>query len=234
MKHKITTLLVAVVALLLIACNSRLGTEVFLRDLEDAPEETLTNNLNLYLPLPSMDSCEEYKGRYAKVWRKSRDFRDMKFIKCHESGMDNYVHYEFDVPMRAIEDEDESMLGPIEIIRMDDPETNDRLLFMRVKPSSLYNLDKLFEDEFYQNLDLSDSSPLISVSNDLRADQEVVVSHSFVQNAPVIDPKTFTLEPRDSLDIVLSDVKATWLFTVSNTLPPRMLYIATWLQEEEE
>ncbi len=105
---------------------------------------------------------------------------------------------------------------------------------MRVNPSSLYNLDELFEDEFYQNLDLSDSGPLIRVSNDLRADQKIVVSHSFVHNAPVIDPETFLLEPRDSLDIVLSDVKAAWLFAVSDKLPPRMLYIATWLQEEEE
>ncbi len=109
MRRTFTVLAIAMIMFVMVACNSRLATEVFLRDLEDVPEETLTNNLQLHLPLPSMDSCDEYKGRYEKVWKKSRDFRDMKFIKCHGEGMDDYVHYEFEIPMRMLETGDEKM-----------------------------------------------------------------------------------------------------------------------------
>ncbi len=233
MQRKLTCLFILLFSILLTSCSSRISTEVFLRDLDDLPNETLTNNLFLHLPLPSMDSCEEYKRRYDSVWRKSRDFRNAEFVKCYEDGMNDFVEYKLAIPLRLISSEEESMQGPVEIIRMDDSASDNRFLYMRVNPKALYRLDQLFDDEFSRSLDLSDTSPLVRISNDLRASQTLVVSHAFVQNVPVINPQKFALEPRDSLDIVLSDVVSAWLFTISSTLPPRIAYLATWLQETE-
>ena len=215
------------------ACTTYMSSELYLRDLDDLDEGELTNKVVFQLPLTTIDECSEYRARYDKVFRKSRDFKDMEFVKCTDGDFSDYVEYEMDVPLRKIDPAKTRMKGAVEFIRWDDSEQEEnKLILIRTNPPSLADLDEHLKDEFFQGLDLTDSSPLIRLSNDLRSDQEVVVRHAFVQNQPVILPTTFTLEPRDSIDIVLSDVTSAWVFHVSKTARPRIATIGAWIKSD--
>ena len=231
---KRTTFLVLIMALVAIisaaGCSTRISSELFFRDLSDIPDGDLTNKIVFHLPLPSMDKCEEYRGRYDTVFEKSRDFKSMQFVKCADEDFSDYVEYEMDVPLRMIDPEKIDVEGAVEFIRWDDPDLDgNRFVIIRTNPPSLADLDDLLKDEFFQGLDLTDSSPLVRLSNDLRSDQVFMVWHAFVQNQPVIEPTSFTLEPRDSIDIVLSDVTSAYIFHVSKTEEPRTAPIGIWV-----
>ena len=232
---KSTLVILALLALMasVTACSTQMSSELYFRDLDDLAEEELTNKIVFHLPLTSMDECSEYRTRYDRVFQKSRDFKDMEFVKCTDADFYDFVEYEMDVPLRMIDPTKVKMKGAVEFIRWDDSEqNNNRLILIRTNPPSLADLDELLKDEFFQGLDLTDSSPLIRLSNDLRTDQSIVVRHVFVQSQPVILSTTFTLEPRDSIDIVLSDVTSAWVFHVSETEPPRIAPIGAWIKSE--
>ncbi|MYC97059.1 MAG: hypothetical protein F4X14_19045 [Caldilineaceae bacterium SB0661_bin_32] len=240
MKFSITRLNSTLVILTLIAvmafvtaCTTHMASELYLRDLDDLDEGELTNKIIFQLPLTTIDECSEYRARYDKVFRKSRDFKDMEFVKCTDGDFNDYVEYEMDVPLRKIDPTKSRVKGAVEFIRWDNPEQDEnRLILIRTNPPSLADLDDHLKDEFFQGLDLTDSSPLIRLSNDLRSDQSIEVRHAFVQNQPVISSTTFTLEPRDSIDIVLSDVTSAWVFHVSATARPRIAPIGAWIKSD--
>lgn len=215
------------------ACTTYMSSELYLRDLDDLDEGELTNKVVFQLPLTTIDECAEYRTRYDRVFRKSRDFKDMEFVKCTDGDFNDYIEYEMDVPLRKIDPTESKIKGAVEFIRWDDSEQDEnRLVLIRTNPPSLADLDELLKDEFFQGLDLTDSSPLIRLSNDLRSDQSIVVRHVFVQNQPIISSTTFTLEPRDSIDIVLSDVTSAWVFHVSKTERPRIAPIGAWIKSD--
>ena len=157
----------------------------------------------------------------------------MEFEKCHEEGWDNYLQYNLSVPLRHLDPvgETASMQAPIEVIQRT-TEDGHRALYLRVNPVSLDQLDDLLYDEFYERLDLSDSSPILTIYNDLRDSQTLVIAGAFVQNEPVLTPEAFTLEPRDSLEIVLSDVASAWLFKSAPADPPRIALIGIWTSSD--
>jgi hypothetical protein len=212
-----------------------MSSEVYFRDLDDLPDGDLTNKVVFHLPLTSMDECEEYRGRYDKVFKKSDDFKDMEYVKCVEGDLGDFIEYELDVPLRMTNPAEGEMKGAVEFIRFSEEDAEElRMVFIRVNPPSLHNLDELLSDEFYQGLDLSDTSPLIRLSNDMRSDQVFTVSHAFVQNEPVIEPTAYTLEPRDSIDVVLSDVTSAWIFYMSEDADPRYAQVGVWTTPDDD
>jgi len=212
-----------------------MSTELYFRDLDDLPGGDLSNKIVFHLPLPSADECAEYKQRYDRVFAKSKDFKDMEYVKCTDGDMNDYIEYEMDVPLRLTDDPESTMKGAVEFIRhSEEGPKGEKLILIRTNPPSLYDLDELLRDEFFQGLDLSDTSPLIRLSNDMRSDQLFSITHAFVQNEPVIYPTTFRLEPRDSIDIRLSDVTSAWIFYMSATARPRFAPIGFWSPVEEE
>ena len=233
-KRNLLPVLLIVLAILLAGCKTRMSSELFFRDLNELPDGDLTNKIVFHLPLPSTDQCEEYRERYDKVFKKSDDFKDMEFAKCVDGELNDYIEYELDVPFRLTDPTKGTMKGAVELIRYNGEDGEGlRLVFIRVNPPSLYNLDELLYDEFYQRLDLSETSPLIRISNDMRSDQVFTVQHVFVENEPVILKTPFTLEPRDSIDVVLSDVTAAWIFYVSEDADPRIAPIGLWTTPDD-
>ena len=233
-KRNLFPVLLIVLAILLASCKTRMTSELFFRDLNDLPDGDLTNKIVFHLPLPTTDQCEDYRKRYDKVFNKSDDFKDMEFVKCVEGDLNDYIEYDLDVPLRLTDPIKGAMKGPVELIRYSEEDAeNLRLVFIRVNPPSLHNLDELLYEEFYQRLDLSETSPLIQISNDMRSDQIFIVQHVFVQNEPVITATRFTLEPRDSIDVVLSDVTSAWLFYVSEDADPRFAPIGLWINPDD-
>lgn len=233
---RVTQIIIAVALLFVLAgCSTKMKSELFLRDLDDLSDGDLTNKIVFNLPLTSMDECEEYKTRYDRVFRKSKDFKDMEFVKCVEGDFQDSVEYEMDVSLRMIDPGEKKIEGAVEFIRWDaDDESEERGVLIRANPPSLHDLDELLKDEFFQGLDLTDSAPLLRISNDMRSDQVFTVNHVFVQGKPVITATSLTLESRDSIDVVLSDVTSAYIFHISETADPRLAQIGVWTTPEEE
>ncbi len=155
----------------------------------------------------------------------------MEYVRCYSEDSDNFAEFELSIPLRMTDPSMGTMRGPVELIRHDEAD-GQRGIYIRVDPKALDNLGDLIYDEFYQSLDLTETAPEILISNDLRETQTLVLQHAFVQNAPVVESQTFTLDRRDDLSIVLSDVTAAWIFETSSTLAPRFARIATWVSGE--
>jgi hypothetical protein len=234
-KRNLLPALLIVLAILLAGCKTSMSSELFFRDLNDLPDGELTNKVVFHLPLASADKCEEYRERYDKVFTKSDDFKDMEYVQCVDGDLNDDIEYELDVPLRLTDPSKGTMKGAVELIRYSDEDAEElRFVFIRVNPPSLHNLDELLYEEFYQRLDLSETSPLFRISNDMRSDQVFIVQHVFVQNEPVITATAFTLEPRDSIDVGLSDVTSTWIFYVSEDADPRFAPIGLWTTPDDD
>ena len=229
----ITLCCLVVLSLAMAGCASYVEGDIYLRDLDELTAEGLTSRLYIHVPLPSLDECAEYQQRYDNIWSQSDEFQGMEFEQCHEEGWDNYLQYNLSVPLRALDPVGETapMQAPIEIIQRT-TEDGHRALYLRVNPVSFDQLDTLLYDEFYEHLDLSDNAPLLRISNDLRESQTLVIAGAFVQNEPVLTPEAFTLEPRDILEIVLSDVASAWLFKSAPAGPPRIALVGIWTSSD--
>ena len=142
--------LLIVLTILLTGCSTRMSSEVYFRDLltRRRPDKQLV----FHLPLPSTDECEEYRGRYDKVFKKSDGFKDMEFVKCVDlvTLSTTRCTFAFNQSGRG----GNGRRSGVHPLSDDDEEL--RNVFIRVNPASLHNLDELLSDEFYQGLDLSE------------------------------------------------------------------------------
>ncbi len=217
------------IALALAACNASISTEIYLADIDElSGGKELTASVMIGLPISGQDDCAEKKQRYAKVFRKSKGFKDMEFVRCYADGYDDLAEYELEVPMRLVDPETTSMIDAFEIVRYDDPDTDSSALYLRSNPSYLCDLDELISDEFWQSLDLSGASPQIVITNDLRDTQYLILEHVFVNGAPVIEPRLFEMERRDSLRVALSNVTSAWVFSKSCAIRKRSALVGIW------
>ena len=217
--------------LFLTACSStRISSEIYLVDIDEIPDvEAMTVNVMIGLPISSQDECAESRQRYSDVFGESSGFKNMEFVRCYSEGSSNLAEYELEVPMRIADPYESSMQGTFEIVRNDDSQTGNRNLYIRSKPSALCNLNKLIRDEFYRSLDLSDTSPRVVITNDFRESQMLILSQVFVNGVPTIKPTEFVVERRDSVDVVLSDVTAAWVFDKSCNVSSRTALVAEWV-----
>lgn len=219
-----------ILALFVSACSgTRISSEIYLVDIDEIPEvDNMTVKVMIGLPISSQDECAEQRQRYNGVFSKSAGFKNMQFVRCFEEGYDDFAEYELEVPMRMADPFSSPMEGTFEVVRQDDGATGNRHLYLRSNPNALCNLDDLISDEFYRSLDLSNVSPKFIITNDLRQDQTLILDHVFVNQAPVIEPTEFVMERRDSLNIVLSDVTAAWVFNKSCKINSRTAPVGIW------
>lgn len=225
----IKVLLIAVL-ILLAGCEARISTEIYLADLDELEDtQELATDVIIGLYIPSQDDCAEYRQRYQAVFSKSTGFRDMEYVRCYSEGSDHFAEYELKVPMRMVDPSSTAMKGTFEVIRHDDADAVN--LYLRSKPSALCNLDKLIRAEFYQSVDFSETSPKITITNDLREPQTLVLSHAFVNGSPVIEATEFELERRDSIEVALSNVTTAWVFNKSCNISSRTALVGSWATE---
>lgn len=222
------------ILIFLTGCEARISTEVYLTDLHDL-EETLelTTDVIIGLYVPSQDDCVEYRQRYQGVFSKSTGFRDMEYVRCYSEGSDHFAEYELKVPMRMVDPSATAMKGTFEVIRHDDSNAKTVNLYLRSKPSALCNLDKLIRDEFYQSVDFSETSPKITITNDFREPQTLILNHVFVNGSPVIEATEFELERRDSIEVALSNVTTAWVFNKSCNISSRTALVGTWVTDTD-
>lgn len=223
-------LLLLSILLLGSACSStRISGEIYLADIDELPDSgELTTRILIGLPISGEDDCVEKRQQYNSVFRKSSGFKGMSFERCYKDGSDNLAQYSLDVPIKIGDPKSIDLSTSFDVIREDDSASGVRHLYLRSKPSALCNLDDLLSDEFYRSLDLSETSPKILISNDLRETQTLILDHIFVNGQPVIEPTAFELERRDDLHLELSDVTAAWVFNQSCRISLRSALIASW------
>ena len=227
---RLPLLLLLSILLLGSACSStRISGEIYLADIDELSEAgELTTKILIGLPISGEDDCVEKRQQYNSVFRKSTGFKGMTFERCYKDGSDNLAQYSLDVPIRIGDPDTSDLRTSFDVIREDDTASGMRHLYLRSKPSALCNLDDLLSDEFYQSLDLSQTSPKILISNDLRETQTLILDHIFVNGQPIIEPTEFELERRDDLHLQLSDVTAAWVFNQSCRISLRSARIAIW------
>ena len=234
MNTKFKTAFLIGIMLVFAACSARISTEIYLADLDElnAINSEMTTVVLIGLPIGSEDDCVEDRQRYNGVFRQSTHFKNMEFVRCYSESYDDFAEYELEVPLRLVDPAASTIKGPFEIIRHDDSTSNVRTLYLRSNPRALCNLDDLIRDEFYQSLDLSDTSPLIQITNDLRASQTLVFNQVFVNEAPVIEPTAMVLDRRDTVQIALSDVTSAWVFSKACNVSSRLAPVGVWVGDE--
>ena len=233
MKIKIV-LLIGIILLFAACSGADITSEIYLVDMEElANDDEMTTNVLVALPISSQDDCEERTQRYQGIFRKSTGFKNMKFVRCYKDGYSDLAEYKLEVPMRMVDPYTTTMQGTFEIIRHDDSASNARKLYIRSNPRALCNLDDLMQDEFYQSLDVSDISPLIFVTNDLREPQTLILEQVFVNGSPILEPTEIVLERRDSIRIALSNVTSAWVFNKSCRISSRTAPVAVWVSNKE-
>lgn len=227
-------LLLSIALLSLAACNSVMSVDIYIADLVELEAgENLTTRALFGLYLPSQDDCAEYRQDYQNIFRKSKGFQDMEYVRCYSVEYDDFVEFAMDIPLRMGDPAAAAMEGPIEVVVHSEVESGTRGLYLRSNPEALCDLDELVLDKFYTRLDLSEVSPRITITNDLRQSQTLVFSHLFVDGDPVLDPAAFELERRDVVNIALSDVMSAWIFDRVCEGRTRTVRIATWITDGE-
>ena len=219
-----------ILALLVSACSgTRISSEIYLIDIDEIPEvDDMTIKIMIGLPITSQDECTEDRREYEGYFRKSSGFKDMEFVRCYKDGYSDLAQFELEVPMRMTDPFASSMQNTFEIVRQDDTESGYRNLYIRSKPSALCNLDRILREETYRSLDLSSTSPKVVITNDLREPQTLILDHVFVNGVPLIKPTEIVMDRRDSVDVVLSDVTAAYIFNKSCNISSRTALVAVW------
>jgi len=227
---KLKLVVVTLVSLLLAACSgTRISSEIYLVDIDEIPDvEGITAKVMIGLSISSQDECTEDRQQYEDYFRKSSGFKNMEFVRCYKDGYSDLAQFELKVPMRMADPNASSMTGTFEIVRQDDAETGYRNLYLRSKPSALCNLDKIIREETYRSLDLSQTSPTVIITNDLREPQSLVLNHVFVNGSPIIESTSFVLERRDSIEVRLSNVTSAWLFNKACNISSRTALVGVW------
>lgn len=80
---------------------------------------------------------------------------------------------------------------------------------------------------------MSEISPLIFVTNDLREPQTLILEQVFVNGSPILEPTEIVLERRDSIRIALSNVTSAWVFNKSCRISSRTAPVAVWVSNKE-
>ncbi|MDE2950869.1 MAG: hypothetical protein OXT68_08875 [Chloroflexota bacterium] len=228
---KTKTILLVGLMMLFSACNARISSEIYLVDIDEVADiGDIATKVKIGLPISSQDECDEKRQEYEAMFSKSTGFKGMEFVRCYVDGYNDFAEYELDVPIRMVDPYQTSMEGVFEIIRHDDSATNNRHMYVRSNPSLLCNLDKIMREDTYRSLDLSDTSPLITVSNDFREPQTLILNQVFVNGSPLIEPTEIVLDRRDSISITLSDVTSAWIFNKSCSINSRTALVGIWAQ----
>ena len=83
---------------------------------------------------------------------------------------------------------------------------------MSVNVLRMDNLARLISDEFFQTVDFSTAKVSLNISNDLRQSAEIRIRGAFVDGEPIQEYRSFTLDRRGELDVLLSNVGSAMAF----------------------
>ena len=205
------SVLLALVFAILSGCKMELVTDLYSSDLRATAsgEEGLTTPATLALPISTEDKCEEETAKIVAIMQGIVDPFEPK--GCTRKNMDSFMLADLKIPIldaMADWEQTDALFG---IVSQRDAEKADHInVFIMMDLERYRILAERVRDEFYQSLELDQSSVSIVLNNDEREDASIRVEHAFVQGAPVLS-HTDTIGRREQIEINFSNVSVAFL-----------------------
>ena len=211
MRNRISAVAIASALVLLTACELDITSDVYVSDLRDVAENNtkgLTTPATIAIQIPSTDKCDEYSSKLSAIMEGIL----LEFAPriCKRNGMNSYLLADSQIPLAGDEnasDQSNSLFG----ILAELDEDGDIVVYISNDPSKFSTLNKRIDDEFHQQIDLSESKITLILNNDERETITYLVGGVFLNGQPIYYDEEFTLERRHTAEIVLSNVGAAYL-----------------------
>ena len=200
-----------VTTFLLPGCKMEMVTELYSSDLRatSAGEENLTTPATLALPVTSADDCAEDTAKIVVIMKGIVD--PFEPTGCERRDMNSFMLADLQIPLLDSVADWEQVDALFGIISQPDKEDSKYLKVSIMMNLGLYGiLSERVKDEFYQTLDLDESSISIVLNNDEREDVTIFVEYAFVQGQPELS-LSHNVSRRGKVKIDLSNVSVSFL-----------------------
>ncbi len=210
MRRFLTTLTVVTAAVLLAACEMQMTATLHTSDVRAAAagDQNINTSATLYLPVTSVDECKKETKKIVAIMEGIVE--PFQPRGCERRDANSYLLADVNVPLfnrRAQWDRANSLFG---FIAQYDGRDSSFHVFLMMNLDIYATLDKRVRREFYQSLNLDDSTFTIVFSNDERRDIEFVAKNAFVDGRPVIQSSN-AIRTQDRISVVLSNVSTAFL-----------------------
>ena len=196
---------------LLAGCKIEMETDLYSSDIRSVSdgETGLFTPATLALPISSVDDCAEDTQKIVKIMEGMITFFEP--IGCERKDMDSFMMSNVQIPIVGGMEKWASSDELFGIIAQSDANEAGKINVLLVMNRDKYDiLSNRVKDEFYQSLDLSDSTISAVLNNDERGDIQYSVQYAFVQGQPVMFV-TDSLPRRGQVKINLSNVSVALL-----------------------
>ena len=195
----------------LAGCKIEMETDLYSSDLRSVSggETGLTTPANLALPISSVDKCTEDTQKIVKIMEGMIASFEPK--GCERKDINSFMMSVVQVPIVDSVDNWASSDELFGIVAQNDTEDANRINVFLVMNLDRYDiLSDRVKDEFYQSLDLDDSTISVVLNNDEREDVTIMVDNAFVQGQPELRI-AYAVSRRGQVKIDLSDVSVAFL-----------------------
>lgn len=191
-------------------CKLSVSPELYLTDLRDVAVNGTTGvsvPTTLAFEIPTSSECEEYTAQITDLMGGS--FPEFAAKGCEDKGMDSYLMANASLPLVPSEEAWKQANSLFGILASAGEEHI--TVFMALDLEEYAAVSDKVESEFFQDLELENSTLKFEVNNDGRETMGFRVSGAFVNAEPVVFTKEYSLERRQKVDVTLSDVRVAYL-----------------------
>ena len=210
MRLEVRTIASIGLMLAIAGCKMHMEADMYSSDIRLASEgeNGMTTPATLFLPITSENECVEQTEKISAMLLGLVDTFQPK--GCESQGMESYMLANMQLPVinsTAAWEEAESLFGFI----ARQPEGSEAIDVLIVMNTETYEtLQDRVRAEYFQELDLGESTFTVVVNNDERADMAVLVENAFANGIPVLDTE-YTVPRRGQITVRLSDVSVNFL-----------------------
>ncbi|PIQ95457.1 MAG: hypothetical protein COV67_14830 [Nitrospinae bacterium CG11_big_fil_rev_8_21_14_0_20_56_8] len=197
------------IAFWMAGCKINVSGDVIIGDLMNVAfghKETILTPGTLRLEMSSLDTCQNERANLGASLE--RFFINFTPKTCEQSGMETYLLATIDIPVTASRDawkmKTRSTFG---ILSKISDQIGGIEVEMLLHQGLFKELSKTIESKYFQKLDFSGSRLNLTLKNDQRALQVVLIADAFVNGDPVTVQKSIPIDPMNRLDIEISDVR---------------------------
>ncbi len=207
--------LVTLLATLVSACNVDVDSTVYLRDIQEAADGSLTAGVTLTTYAPGAADPESCAKMEEFVPVLARYLGEAALEQCvkRDGAMEDAVVFSGSLPIvTEAEAAADSVLSLL--VTAGDGEAPSQRLTLLAQPELVRDLiERVRQVNMMAAIDLTDVTVAARVINDLRESAAMTVRHAFVDGTPAVEGLQVELAPRDEVRLQLSDVKSLFLLT---------------------
>ncbi len=196
--------------LTLAGCQINMTSDLYSSDLRAAADghKGLTTPATLFLPVTSVDKCAEETAKIVAIMQGMVEPFQPK--GCERQDMNSYMLADIQLPILDSMDAWEKTDALFGIISQHPKDSSHVAVFVMMHIDTYQTLKERVMNEFYQTLDLKESTINLVLNNDERSEMSAVFDHAFVNGQPVMD-MTFSAPTSEQVTITLSDVSVDFL-----------------------